>query len=501
MNFIEGTLALFTSPIGIAVFFFGLFGGLFVGAVPGLSVLTLGAVLLPFTVWLPSEYAIMLYGVLYVAGVYGGAITAILFNIPGSVENTPTSFDGYPMARKGQASKAIGLAMTCSAIGGVTSAIILMVATIPIASIAVKVFGPIEIFAVIVFALAVVTNLGSDNVGRAWVSLFIGLLLACVGSDPVVGEARFSFGSMYLIGGISFIPVILGLFALSEVFLQGMKQIEGKYRAPAVHVTLPTLAEFMAMRWVVVRSGIIGWISGLIPGVGATFAAFFSYNEAARWSPRRKEFGTGVPEGVVAPETANNAATGTAMIPLLALGLPGGAVTAMMIGVFNLHDIQPGPLIMALTPDLVWTLFASMFWASLAIMFLGLVEAKSIVHLLRIPMSVLAPLIVVFTVVGAYALRGSIVDVYTMVIAGLAGFFLRRWGYSVAAIVMGLILGELAERSLTQAYVLLRRDVTNIVDHPLAFTLLVLAFLTVAFNIWRQIAGAREDKSAAPAAE
>ena len=206
---------------------------------------------------------------------------------------------------------------------------------------------------------------------------------------------------VYLSGGVGFIPLILGLFAVSEVFLQSQRMSKGTYERPEISVDFPSRAEFWVMRWAVARSTVIGWFSGILTGVGATLAAFLSYNEAVRWSKTPEKFGSGEPEGVVAPETANNAATGAAMIPLLALGLPGGALTAMMIGVFNFHDMDVGPLIMVEAPDLVWILFASMFWASLAIFFLGMVESKTIVHLLRVPFTLLAPGIMDFSTIGA----------------------------------------------------------------------------------------------------
>ncbi len=485
-DFLTGTALLFTNPIGIGIFVGGLVGGLVFGAIPGLNALTLAAVLLPFTAWIPAEYAIMLYGVIYVSGVYGGAITAILFNIPGSVENAPTAFDGYPMTRKGEPSKAIGYAVTCSAIGGTLSAILMMIATEPIADFAVSTFGPIEITALIFFGLTVVAGVGSKSLAKGWLSLGLGLTIGVVGGDPVGATPRYTFGTLYLTGGIGFIPLILGLFAVSEVFIQGQRLVRGSYEAPKLSVSYPSLTEFWAMKWAVVRSTVIGWFSGILPGVGATLAAFLSYNEAVRWSKHPERFGTGEAEGVVAPETANNAATGAAMIPLLALGLPGGALTAMMIGVFNLHDMEVGPLIMIEAPELVWILFASMFWASLAILVLGMVESKGIVHLLRIPFTMLAPGILVFSTIGAYALRGNIFDVYTMFIAGIAGYFLRRSDYSVPAIVMGVILGQIGENSLSQALTILDYNFWGFFTEPVSAVFCGVGILTIVWGIARR---------------
>ena len=485
-DFLAGTALLFTNPIGIGIFIAGLVGGLVFGAIPGLNALTLAAVLLPFTAWIPAEFAIMLYGVIYVSGVDGGAITAILFNIPGSVDNAPTAFDGYPMTRKGEPSKAIGYAVTCSAIGGTLSAILMMIATEPIADFAVSTFGPIEITALIFFGLTVVAGVGSKSLAKGWLSLGLGLTIGVVGGDPVGATPRYTFGTLYLTGGIGFIPLILGLFAVSEVFIQGQRLVRGSYKAPNLSVSYPSFSEFWAMKWAVVRSTIIGWFSGILPGVGATLAAFLSYNEAVRWSKNPERFGTGEPEGVVAPETANNAATGAAMIPLLALGLPGGALTAMMIGVFNLHDMEVGPLIMVEAPELVWILFASMFWASLAILLLGIVEAKGIVHLLRIPFTMLAPGILIFSTIGAYALRGNIFDVYTMFIAGIAGYFLRRSDYSVPAIVMGVILGQIGENSMSQALTILDYNFWGFFTEPVSAVFCGVGVLTIIWGIARR---------------
>ena len=484
-NFITGTVLLFTDPTGIAIFIFGLFGGLVFGAIPGLSLLTLAAVLLPFSAWLTAEHAIMLYGVIYVSGVYGGAITAILFNIPGSVENAPTAFDGYPMTRKGQAGKAIGFAVTCSAIGGTVSAVLMMIATEPIADFAIRTFGPVEVFAVVFFGLTVVAGIGTRSLAKGWLSLLLGLFLGLIGGDPVSAVPRFTMGSLYLTGGLNFVPLILGFFAVTEVFVQGQRMATGTHVPSKVSVAYPSFKEFWGLRVAVLRSTVIGWFCGLLPGIGATLAAFVSYNEAVRWSKHPETFGKGDPEGVVAPETANNAATGAAMIPLLALGLPGGALTAIMIGVFNLHDMDIGPLIMVEAHDLVWVLFASMFWASLAILFLGIIEAKGIVHLLRIPFPILAPAILIFSTIGAYALRANILDVYTMFGAGVAGFFMRRSDYSIPAVVMGVILGQIGENVFAQAMVMLDYNFLNFFTEPISAVLIAAGLATIAYNIFK----------------
>lgn len=483
-NFLNGTVTLFSDPIGILIFLGGVVGGMLFGAIPGVSMLTLAAILLPFTAHLSPEHGIMLFSVIYCTGVYGGAITAILFNIPGAPENAPTAFDGYPMTRNGQAGKAVGAAVMCSALGGTVSAVIMMIATAPIANWAIRSFGPPEIFALVFFGLAVASSVGARTFWKGWLSILVGLLIAIVGLDPVGGIERWDFNMPYLLAGIHFIPAILGFFAVSEIFVQAEKKVTGSYRAPELSVDFPSLAELIAHKFAVIRSILIGFFCGILPGIGATLAAFMGYNEAVRWSKDRSEFGKGKMEGVISSETANNAATGAAMIPLLALGLPGGALTAMMVGVFQMHDMEPGPLVFINSADLVWVVFSAMFFANLSILLIGWLETKTIINLLRIPFQFLAPLILCLATVGSYAVRGLTIDIIVMFIAGVVGFFLRRSGYSLAGIVLGLILGRIGEQTFAQAMQMLHFEWSGFFGRPIALALLVAGFATLLGSIY-----------------
>ena len=483
-NFLNGSVTLFSDPIGILIFLGGVVGGMLFGAIPGVSMLTLAAILLPFTAHLSPEHGIMLFSVIYCTGVYGGAITAILFNIPGAPENAPTAFDGYPMTRNGQAGKAVGAAVMCSALGGTVSAVIMMIATAPIANWAIRSFGPPEIFALVFFGLAVASSVGARTFWKGWLSILVGLLIAIVGLDPVGGIERWDFNMPYLLAGIHFIPAILGFFAVSEIFVQAEKKVTGSYRAPELSVDFPSLAELIAHKFAVIRSILIGFFCGILPGIGATLAAFMGYNEAVRWSKDRSEFGKGKMEGVISSETANNAATGAAMIPLLALGLPGGALTAMMVGVFQMHDMEPGPLVFINSADLVWVVFSAMFFANLSILLIGWLETKTIINLLRIPFQFLAPLILCLATVGSYAVRGLTIDIIVMFIAGVVGFFLRRSGYSLAGIVLGLILGRIGEQTFAQAMQMLHFEWSGFFGRPIALALLVAGFATLAGSIY-----------------
>ena len=379
-DFWLGSAALFTDPTALMIFVGGLLGGMLFGAIPGINMLTLGAVILPFTAAMSPTHAIMLYSVIYCAGVFGGAITAILFNIPGSPENAPTAFDGYPMTQNGEAAKAIGAAVLCSAFGGICSAILMMTATPTIAGWAVRAFGPPEIFALICFGLAVSASVGAANLWKGLLSVSLGLLIATIGTDPADGIARYNFGTYYLLAGIHFIPwcsaCLRWLRSSPRVPRAGQQS-----GCNQVELSLPSFFEFWRLKFTVLRSMVIGFFAGILPGIGAVLAAFLSYNEAVRWSPKGK-FGKGELGGVVASETANNSATGAAMIPLLALGLPGGALTAMMMGVFQIHGMEPGPLVFITSKELVWVVFAAMFFANVAILGLGYLQTKTVVHLL-----------------------------------------------------------------------------------------------------------------------
>jgi len=287
--------------------------------------------------------------------------------------------------------------------------------------------------------------------------------------------------------------VILGFFAVAEVLVQAERRAAGRYDMPKFATSFPTLAEFIKLKWAVARSVLLGFFAGILPGIGATLAAFLSYNEAVRWSKTPEKFGKGELEGVVASETANNAATGAAMIPLLALGLPGGALTAMMVGVFQMHDIEPGPLVFINSSDLVWVVFAAMFFANICILALGFVETKGVLHLLRIPFQYLAPGILLMATIGAYATRSQVVDIAVMFASGILAYFMRRTGYSVPGIVLGLILGKIGEQTFAQGMQLVSYDFGEFVSRPIVAILLLAGVSTILTSVYRALRGSRRD--------
>ena len=491
-KFLAGSAALFGDPITIAIFVFGVIGGMLFGAIPGVSMLTLAAILLPFTADLDPAQGVMLFAVIYCTGTYGGAITAILFNIPGAPENAPTAFDGYPMTRQGKSGKAVGAAVLCSAIGGVASALVMMAATEPLANWAIRNIGPPEIFALVFFGLAVASSVGGRTIWKGWMSVLLGLLIATIGQDPVGGINRYNFGFTDLAAGIAFVPAILGFFAVSEILVQAEKKATGQYDAPKVGMSFPSVLELWAHKFAVVRSILVGFFCGILPGIGATLAAFMGYGEAVRWSKNKEEFGKGKLEGVISSETANNAATGAAMIPLLALGLPGGALTAMMVAVFQMHDLEPGPLVFYNSPELIWIVFAAMFYANLSILFIGLIETKTILYLLKIPFQFLAPLILLLATIGAYISRGLVLDVMVMFGAGIIGFLLRRTGYSIPGIVLGLILGKIGEQNFAQGMQMVHYDMITYFSRPICTILIIAGTLTLAAGVYRAFSSPKE---------
>ena len=493
--FLTGALTLISSPMSVFIFLAALVGGMLFGAIPGVNMLTLAAIFLPFSGMLSASDAIMFYSVLYCSGTYGGAVTAILFNIPGAPENAPTAFDGYPLAKKGMAGKAIGAAVICSSFGGTCSVILMMVATPILADWAIRNFGPPEIFSLVFFGIAVASSVGAKTLWKGWLSVAFGLMLATVGLDPVAGIQRYDFDYTYLLAGIHFIPMILGFFAVAEVFVQAERRVRGRFDMPKFSNDFPSLAEFWKLKIAVVRSVGLGFFAGILPGIGAILAAFLSYNEAVRWSKTPEKFGTGELEGVVASETANNAATGAAMIPLLALGLPGGSLTAMMVGVFQMHDMEPGPLVFINSAELVWVVFAAMFFANISILILGVLETKTVMHLLRIPFQYLAPAIMLLSTVGAYAVRNLAMDVVVMFAAGAIAYVLRRTGYSVAGIVLGLILGKIGEQNFAQAMQLVSYDIGDFLSRPIVAILLFAGATTILLSIFREFKGERIELS------
>jgi len=483
------------TPVNLGLISLGLIIGLVAGALPGITTLMAIIVMLPFTYTMDTTSAILLMTACYHGGVYGGSITAILFNIPGDPMNVPTLWDGYPMARKGQVARALGIATMTSVIGGVLSAAVMTFLSPPFAKVALS-FSTPEYFAIVFFGLTSVTVLGTTSVRGAFISLFIGLTVATVGIDEVHGSERFTFGSPILRDGIDFLVVMIGIYAMGEVLdrLEQRFPLESLATMGKAAASLPGVRELMGMRGPILRSFGIGTIIGAIPGAGAAVAAFVAYGVEKQYTDRGKLFGTGVPEGIAAPNCAANAATGGAMIPLLVLGIPGSGAAAVMLGAFLLHGIQPGPQIFETNTEMVYTIFAAQFVANVLMLFFALLSIRVFVKVLCLPEAVLASFILVFCFIGAYALRSNMSDVWIMAGFGIVGYLMRRFDYPIAPLVLGVILGPLTESAFTTSMIRYQNDWTIFFTRPVSGVMMALSIAALLLPLWKSISSYREMK-------
>lgn len=473
------------NPMSFVLIVFSVAWGIIFGAVPGLTGIVGVALLIPFTFAFDPTEGMLLLGGVYVGSTFGGSVSAILFNTPGSPEAACTALDGYPMAKRGEAGKALGIALAASAVGGIFGTLVLMFAAPPLARLALE-FGPAEYFALAVLGITAIASIGGGSLIKGLIAGLLGLAVAMIGLDPLTGVARFTFGTMTLMTGVSFIAAIIGIFALSEVlqrFADGPRKSETMTK---VSTQLPTWAEFKATRATLIRSSGIGTIIGALPGVGATTAAFISYSEAFRWSKHPELFGKGSPEGLAAPESGNNSAVGGSMIPLLALGIPGSATTAVMIGGLTIHGIVPGPMLMQNNSDLVYSVFIGMMLANILMLVFGLRATRLFALVLKAPYPLVGPAIVVLCMTGVFALNNNVSDVLVMLVFGGVGFFLKSMGLPVASFIIGLVLGPIAEVSLRQGLILADYDLWTLASRPIAGTLLALSVASLIYGIWGQ---------------
>jgi len=469
----------------------GVLGGIVLGALPGLSA-TMGiALLIPITFGMPPTAALILLAAIYTAAVYGGSITAILIHTPGTPASAATAMDGYQMTLRGQGLKALGTSTVCSAIGGFVSAIALLVFAPPLAEISLKFSAP-EYFLMAVFGLTIISSLSSGAMVKGLSAGVIGLLIGLVGVDVMTAYPRFTFDQMNLENGISLIPAMIGLFSISQVLIQaediGKKKADAE--VGALRGTLfPTRSEWRGMSKTIGRSSLIGLIVGVLPGAGGDVASWVAYNEAKRGSKNPDTFGKGEIEGLAAAETANNAVTGGAMIPLLTLGIPGSAATAVMLGGLYIHGLQPGHDLFTQHASVVYAVIIGLVLANILMGIFGLALARHVVKVASIPFAILAPIIIVLSVVGSYAINNNLFDVYVMAAFGAIGYFMRKTGFSTAAIVLAMILGAMAESGYRQALIMSKGDVWGYYfGRPLSMALLALivfALLSPLLVKWR----------------
>lgn len=432
----------------------GVIVGIIIGVLPGLSASTGVALLVPFTWFLDPVTAVILLGAIYTAGEYGGSITAITINTPGTSAAVATTFDGYPLTRKGRMGDALTTSIVASTVGGLVGTLALILFAPTLAEVALQ-FGPAEYVALGVMGLTLAASLSSGDFLKGAISTVLGLLLATAGQDHVTGAYRFTFGFSEMIEGIGLIPALIGLFAASEVF--------GEFIASSTisETVKPVSAVRLRLRsilWEVRRAlplgSILGTVIGIFPGAGATIASLISYNEARRFSRTPEEFGKGTLEGVAAAESANNASVGGALIPLLTLGIPGSGTTAILLGALLMHGLQPGPELFRNAPNLVYGLFVALIFANIVMLILGLAGVRFWLFVMRTPKPYLMTIVMSLCVLGSFGVNNSIWDVGQMVAFGFLGFLLKRFNFPVATVVLGLVLGSMIETNLSRSILL-----------------------------------------------
>ncbi len=481
MNTIMQALATVFNPQTFILILGGTLTGIIIGALPGLTVNMGIALLLPLTFSYQGMQGILMLIGVYCGAIYGGSISAILINTPGTPASAATTIDGYPMATKlGMPGRALGLSTTASAFGGIFSAFALMILSPQLAKVAVGLSAP-EYFALAVFGISIITSVSSKSIIKGLIGGAIGLLIATIGLYPMTSQMRFTYGSVYLMGGISFVPVLVGLFAFS----QGLMSLENSFKEyqQKIHVKLerifPSLSDIKRVFPTLLRSSLIGTVIGVIPGTGGDIASFIAYTEAKRWSKHKEEFGNGCPEGVAAPEAGNNAVSGGAMIPLLSLGIPGDGATAIMMGAFMAQGLSLGPLLFKEHPVEVKSIFIGLLIANILLYVFGFLGMRLFVKILNVQKSILVPLILVLCVVGAYSVNHTMIDVFVMIGFGILGYILQKLDFSMSPIVIGIILGPMAETNFRRALILSSGDASIFYKRPITLTFLIIAILTL----------------------
>jgi putative tricarboxylic transport membrane protein len=487
-------------PMNLAYCFLGVLLGTLVGVLPGLGSAATIALLLPVTYTMSTTSALIMLAGIWYGSMYGGSTTAILLRVPGESASVMTCMDGYEMARRGRAGAALGIAAFGSFIAGTLGLVGLILLAPPLAELALD-FGPPEYFALTLLGLTLVSYLGAGAVPKALAMAALGLLLGTVGLDPVRSEARFTFGSLTLQGGIELIPMVMGLFGMSQVLLLvHSRPVAGEFaRAPrGLRALLPERREWRDAAGAIGRGSVIGFLVGILPGAGGTISSYVAYALEKRRSAHPERFGHGAIEGVAAPESANNAATASGFIPLLTLGLPANVVMALMLGAFMLHGITPGPTLLAQKPEMFWGLITSMFVGNLMLLVLNLPLIGLFAKLARLPTPYLVPLIAVACLIGAYGVNNNPFDILVMLGFGVFGFYAERFGFSLAPLVLAFVLGPLMETSLRQSLIISDGAFAIFATRPISGVLLGLTVLMVAMPLVRRLAGQRAPRRAVP---
>jgi putative tricarboxylic transport membrane protein len=482
----------------------GTAAGLLGGALPGVTITMTIIIVLPFTFGLDPLAGLAAMTGVYVGGSAGGLATATLIGIPGTPSAIATTFDGFPMARKGEPGRAIWLGTWASFFGGLGGAVFLVGATLPLARFALE-FGPWEYFSLFIFALSMVAGLTEQSIVKGLLSGAIGMLVTVIGSDPIMAVPRFNFGSDFLRNGFQFLPVLIGIFAFAQIMTDLERMAAGhrieRLDTPSLSVShLAVVWEILRRPFLLAWSTVVGVLIGVLPAIGGSAANVMAYDQAKKFSRRPEKFGTGIPEGIVASESSNNANVGGSLVTIMAFGIPGDAVTAVMLGAMIIHGIQPGPLFITTEPRIAYGIFAAYVLAHPVMIVLQWVLARVYLRIVQVPKSVLIPLILVLCVIGAYALNNTMDNVYGLLIFGVLGYLLVKFAFPLAPLILGVILGDQIEVNLVRA-LMTDGDPWLFITRPISGAMLGLSVGSVALALWQHRRQYRQAAAAAPAGE
>ncbi len=473
------------TPTNLFYAFVGCFLGTLIGVLPGIGPTAGIAILIPVSSGLEPTTAIIMLAAIYYGSMYGGSTTAILINTPGEAASVPTTLDGYRLAREGRAGPALGMAAIASFVAGTMAVVLLMLLAPPLASVALA-FGPPEYFSLMALGLTIIVSLAGKSLVKGLLAGLFGMFLATIGLDPMTGQTRFTFGNARLMGGIDFISVVVGLFAIPEVLSNLEEESLQVYETKLKNI-FPTREDFRQAAGAVIRSGPIGFFIGVLPGASAAVAAFLAYDIEKKLSRHPERFGNGAIEGVAAPEGANNSAAGGGMVPLLTLGIPPSAPLAVLLGALMVHGLRPGPLLFEQNPKFVWGLIASMYIGNVMCLVLNLPLIGMWARLVRVPYPLLAPMVLVLVFIGAYGVRNSVFDIWIAVGFGALGYLMRKLDFPAAPIVLALILSPMMEEALRQSLILSNGRLTVFVSRPIALALLLLTTVSLTLSVYTRL--------------
>ena len=466
-------------PINLLYCFIGVFIGTLVGVLPGIGPVSAMSLLLPVTLSGTPESGIIMMAGIYYGSMYGGSTTSILVNIPGEAASVVTCIDGHEMAKQGRAGPALGMAALASFAAGTFAVLALMLVAPSLARVAIA-FGPPEYFSLMLLGLTILSFLSQGSMAKSLLMACVGLVLGLIGMDQITAQPRLTFDRLELLDGVGLVPIVMGLFGVAEILANLEQKLEREVIKANIGSLWPTLSDWAESKWPIIRGTVLGFFLGILPGGGAVIASFASYALEKKMSRTPERFGKGAIEGVAGPEAANNAAAGGAFIPLMTLGIPPNVVMALLLGAFIIHGLQPGPLLMVQKPDLFWGIVASMYIGNVMLLVLNMPLIGMWVQVLKLPYRILFPLILMFCIVGVFASGNAVFDVFVMVVFGVLGYLMRKFGYEPAPLVLAFVLGPMLENNLRKSLILSHGDFMFFIERPISAVCLALAAAALA---------------------